>query len=84
MDAMLQGLLDPKNPTSQILLILLTLWTIPWKALALWHSSKNNDKTWFIAVMIINTVGILEILYLFVFAKEKLTKEKFKSYIKFK
>jgi len=84
MDIFLQGLLDPKNPTFQIILIVLAIWTIPWKALALWHSSKNNDKTWFIVVMIINTFGILEILYLFVFAKQKLTKEKFHSYTKFK
>ena len=84
MDILLQNLQDPKNPVFQVLLVLLAIWTIPWKALALWHSSKNNDKIWFVAIMIINTVGILEILYLFVIARQKLTKEKFKSYIKFK
>lgn len=84
MDVFLQGFLDPASPVFQILIILLALWTIPWKALALWHSSKNDDKVWFVAIMIVNTVGILEILYLFVFAKQKLSKEKFRSYIKFR
>jgi hypothetical protein len=83
MATFLQGL-NPNSPLFQGLLIALAIWTIPWKALALWHASKNSEKIWFLAVMIVNTFGILEILYLFVFAKQKLTKEKFKSYIKFK
>jgi hypothetical protein len=49
------------------------IWVVVWKGLALWHSSKRNEKWWFIALLVINTAGILEIVYLFFFAKKKLT-----------
>ena len=52
---------------------LLLLWTLFWKGLALWKSARNDQRYWFIALLIVNTMGILEILYLFVFATHKLT-----------
>ena len=54
-------------------LILILLWTFVWKGLALWKSARNDQRYWFVALLVINTLGILEILYLFVFAKEKLS-----------
>ena len=48
---------------------ILIVWSVFWKGLALWHSSRRGEPWWFIALLIINTFGILEILYLFVFAK---------------
>lgn len=80
----MEALLDPSNPNFAILILILSIWTIPWKALALWHASKIHGKIWFFAIVVLNTFGILEILYLFVFAKQKLTKEIFKEYIKLK
>jgi hypothetical protein len=53
------------------LLIILGLWTLPWKGWALWKSARQNEKWWFIALLVINTVGLLEILYNFVFGKKK-------------
>lgn len=53
------------------ILILLALWTIPWKGYALWKSARNNDKWWFVALLVINTLAILEILYIFVFSKKE-------------
>lgn len=47
------------------------LWTLPWKGVALWKASKNNHKIWFVALLVINTLAILEILYIFVFSKKK-------------
>ena len=52
-------------------LVLIVLWTIPWKGLALWRSAQNRDKKWFIALLVINTAGILEIIYLFIFSERK-------------
>jgi len=43
---------------------LLIIWIIVWKALALWQAARREEKIWFIAIMIINTFGILEIIYL--------------------
>lgn len=53
------------------LILILFVWSLVWKGFALWRAAKNESKGWFIALMIINTGGILEILYLFVFGKEK-------------
>lgn len=47
------------------------IWTIPWKGMALWRAAKLNHKWWFIALLILNTLAVLEILYIFVFSKIK-------------
>ena len=54
-----------------ILIIILFLWTLPWKLYSLWLAVKNNQKGWFVALVILNTVGILEIIYIFAVAKKK-------------
>ena len=54
-----------------IVLTALALWSIPWKALALWKSARHSQKWWFIVFMLVNTVGLLEIFYLFVLPKIK-------------
>jgi hypothetical protein len=38
---------------------------------ALWRAVKNNSKPWFIALLVINTLGILEILYIFLFGRKR-------------
>jgi len=48
----------------------IVLWTIPWKGVALWKASHREEKWWFIVLLVINTLGILEILYIFVFSKK--------------
>lgn len=53
------------------LLIISILWTLPWKGIALWKSARKEDKVWFITLLILNTLGILEILYIFIFSKRK-------------
>jgi hypothetical protein len=49
--------------------LLLMVWIAVWKGWALWKASKKDNRAWFIALLIINTLGILEILYIFVFSK---------------
>lgn len=53
------------------LIVLLALWVIFWKGLALWHSGRRGQPCWFIVLLILNTFGILEIIYLFAVAKLK-------------
>lgn len=45
-------------------------WSMIWKGFALWRAGRNYNKGWFVVLFIVNTIGILEILYLFVFGKE--------------
>ncbi len=52
-------------------IFLLILWSGFWKGLALWHSARNGKPWWFIVLLIVNTAGILEIIYLFLVAKLK-------------
>ncbi len=54
-----------------LMFILLFLWPIPWKIAALWKASRNRQLGWFIAIFILNTIGILEIAYLTFFQKDK-------------
>lgn len=42
----------------------LAIWSIVWKGLALWRSAQRGQKVWFIVMLVLNTVGILEIIYL--------------------
>jgi len=39
------------------------------KGLALWKAAHREEKGWFIALLVINTLGLLELYYLFVVAK---------------
>ena len=50
---------------------ILAIWEFIWKGIALWKASKEGQKYWFVAMLILNTVGILPILYIFVFKKGK-------------
>ncbi|OGG57502.1 hypothetical protein A2853_03770 [Candidatus Kaiserbacteria bacterium RIFCSPHIGHO2_01_FULL_55_17] len=49
--------------------ILILLWGLFWKGFALWYAAKRNDKWWFVALLLINTAGVLEIVYIFFVAK---------------
>lgn len=50
-------------------MLLLVIWGLFWKGLALWHSAQRKQGWWFVILLLVNTVGILEIIYLFLVAK---------------
>lgn len=52
------------------LILLLVLWTVPWKGIALWKSARNGHLIWFIVLLVVNTLAILEIVYIFGFSKK--------------
>jgi len=60
--AQLQILENPK------ILLPLLFWIILWKGLALWKAAQKQERVWFWLLMCINTLGILEICYIFVFS----------------
>jgi predicted membrane protein len=51
------------------LTIIIGIWVLVWKGLALWKAAGKKSIPWFIILLIFNTFGILEILYIFVFSK---------------
>ncbi len=47
------------------------IWSLIWKGWALWKSARQGSKVWFVVFLIINTLGVLEILYIYIFSKKK-------------
>lgn len=53
-------------------IILLIIWSIVWKLIALWKAAKNNHLTIFIVLGVLNTAGIAEIIYItYLYFKER-------------
>jgi len=46
-------------------------WSMGWKGVALWRAGRNSHLVWFIVLFIVNTLGILPIIYIFAFSKKK-------------
>jgi len=63
------------NPISIVnnywILIPLITWTFIWKGIALWKSARRGEKIWFIILLVLNTLGILEIIYIFFVTRKK-------------
>ncbi len=57
--------------SNQWIFLLIAAWTLPWKGVALWRAARNNHKGWFVALLILNTMAVLEIVYIFYFSKRK-------------
>ena len=66
----MNNIMQVLNPNSPILYLLIA-WSIIWKGIALWHAARNKQLVWYIVLLIVNTVGILEIVYLIFFRKRK-------------
>ncbi len=56
------------------LFVVIAIWSLIWKLLALWKSARKGSIVWFIVLALFNTVGILPILYYFVFSEMKCCK----------
>jgi methionyl-tRNA synthetase len=53
------------------LLVLVILWSLIWKGLALWRAGRNNQPAWFLVFLLVNSLGILEIIYLAFLGNDK-------------
>ena len=45
-------------------LLALFVWDLFWRAIALWRAAQRKDQLWFIIMVIINSAGVIPILYL--------------------
>lgn len=61
---------------NQWIIWILILWMIPWKGIALWKSARNGHKAWFIVLLFINTLAILDVVYIVFFSGEKEVEKK--------
>jgi len=76
-------LYSPFTPELAVILIplvfIIVLWTIVLKGYAMWYAARGGQKKWFIALLIINTFGILEIIYLIKFKPKDDNREKLET-----
>lgn len=47
-------------------IFILVVWELVWKLIAMWKAAHNNEKVWFICIALINTLGILPIIYILI------------------
>ena len=53
---------------SSAVLVPLVVWSAIWKGIALWKAARRDQLGWYIALLIINSVGVLPIIYIFLVA----------------
>ncbi|MFA6355063.1 MAG: DUF5652 family protein [Candidatus Paceibacterota bacterium] len=58
------------NANMVLFLLILVLWVLPWKGYAVWTAAQTRNKRWFIALILLNTFAILDIIYIFYIAKK--------------
>jgi len=56
---------------NKVYLVIALVWSLAWKGVALWKSAGRKEKWWFIAFLVVNTLGVLEIAYIYYFSKKK-------------
>ena len=56
--------------SNSYIFVILGIWELTWKGFALWKAGQNKQRNWFIAILIINTIGVLPIVYLKFFQKK--------------
>ena len=52
-----------------LIVLVFVIWTVFWKGWALWIAARKGEVWWFLIILIVNSAGILEIVYLFFFKK---------------
>ena len=59
------------SPAMICLFVVLMTWSAVWKGVALWKSARKKSIVWFIVLFVTNTLGILDILYVYIFSDMK-------------
>jgi hypothetical protein len=67
---------DTPGPAARGLIIAIVVWSLAWKGASLWRASRDDNKPWFITLLMSNTVGILDAVYLFGVSSRRKGREK--------
>lgn len=54
-----------QQPATRGLLTAAVAWTLAWKGVSLWQAARDGSKPWFLTLLVTNTLGILDAVYLF-------------------
>jgi len=53
-------------PAQRAIFVGVVAWSLAWKGASLWRAARNGSKPWFVALLLSNTLGVLDAIYLFV------------------
>ncbi len=71
----------PETTVPPALFLVIYIWSLIIKGVALWRASNLKQRNWFVAILILNTIGLLEMFFLFKFATKKLTLKEIKTWL---
>jgi len=57
------------------LFLMLSVWEVSWKGFALWMSARRGHWIWFIACLVIHSLAILPIIYIFLVGRNIVVEE---------
>ncbi len=53
------------TPGGRAILVAAVAWSVAWKGASLWRAARNGRKPWFVTLLLANTLGLLDAIYLF-------------------
>jgi hypothetical protein len=68
------------SPLGITLIVVVSLWSVIWKMVALYTAGKHRHKGWFVVLFFINTVGILEIIYVAFISRREIRNVRRRNY----
>ncbi|WP_431218975.1 DUF5652 family protein [Leifsonia xyli] len=60
-----RGQLQEIAPAGRALIGVGIAWSLAWKGASLWRAARNESKPWFVTLLLSNTLGVLDAIYLF-------------------
>jgi hypothetical protein len=54
-----------------LIFVVLVVWELAVKGFALWKAARLNQRNWFIAILVVNSIGVLPALYMLYFSKRR-------------
>lgn len=53
------------SPATRGLFLAAVVWSLGWKGASLWQAARDGRKSWFVTLLVTNSLGILDAIYLF-------------------
>lgn len=64
------------STTWTVILIIGIIWELIWKAAALWRAAQDEHRVWFAVILLLNTLGVIPILYLLLHSSRSYKRER--------
>jgi hypothetical protein len=59
------GSFQELQPQTRALVVAVVGWSLAWKGASLWRAARDGSKPWFVTLLLSNTLGLLDAIYLF-------------------